>query len=1214
MCLRAGYTEHAVRLLQEILRADPERVDALIELGGAWMRLDRPEDAIKVLERVLGLEPDSVEAACRLGDVLVALGEHEGAYAAFGRVLSRKSDAVDALVGMASIDVARAQWLQAEKQLRHALQLRADHVGGCALLAEVMGRTGRADEAQALQQRTGRLRWAASIRVAGYALDLMRAGLKSKGEEKDTGVLADYVPRLDVPPPRHVPARVICFFLPQFHAIPENDAWWGNGFTEWSNVRPARPQFVGHYQPHMPDALGYYDLHDADVLCQQVELAKLYGIGGFCFYFYWFGGKRLLEKPITSYLQDRSLDLPFCLCWANENWSRRWDGRDSEILIAQSHSEADDFAFIEHVARYMRDARYIRISGRPLLLIYRPGLLPDARQTAQRWRRWCRDNGIGEIYLVYSQSFDRCNPADFGCDAAVEFPPNNTAPPRYAGPIKPLADDLQMNLFDWTELVRRSERYEDPGYMTFRGVCPSWDNTARRGSRGTAFLGSNPQGYQRWLRNAIEDTSRRVEDPQERLVFVNAWNEWAEGAHLEPDARYGYAWLQATRNALCDKDVWPDSRRRIVLVSHDAHPHGAQYLALNLARTLRQSLGFAVDLVCLGDGALKSEFARWTTVHDLAGKDPRGAEATQLARTLYAAGHRAALVNTTVSGHFLDTLSTQGLRCVALVHELGGVLEQYALHEQATVIARKAAAVVFPARQVAESFEAFAARPCTCAAIRPQGLYKRALRHTARQELRAQLRTQLGLPERAQIVLGIGYADRRKGVDLFVEAGLELAAARQDVYWVWVGHWDASMQRHVDTMLDAQPHWRERFVFPGIQRDTDVFYGGADLFVLSSREDPFPSVVLEALADGLPVVGFAGAGGCDDLLSRGCGVLVDTMQGAALARAVDELLVDAAQRQALGQRGAEIVARDFSFRHYVYDLLDLAGVGLRRVSVIVPNFNYGRYLEGRLKDIFEQSYPVFEVIFLDDCSSDDSVDIARRLLQASGIDHRILINAQNSGSVFRQWANGVSLARGTHVWIAEADDRSEAEFLDGVLHGFVSGGVVLSYCESKQIDEQGRTIALNYHAYVEDVDSAHWHSDYVAEGLREIDECLSIKNTIPNVSATLFDAATLRAVLQEHLEGIAALRVAGDWLTYVLVLEQGRIAFSSQALNRHRRHARGQTISSINKGQVAEIRRVQQFIADRRALPESMRARARDYVEKLSVEYRLGAGQSAARG
>lgn len=357
------------------------------------------------------------------------------------------------------------------------------------------------------------------------------------------------VRRLRTDVPAQQPARLLAFYLPQYHAIPENNEWWGEGFTEWTNVKPAQPHYRGHYQPHIPGELGYYNLEDIETQRRQIELAKLYGIAGFCFYFYWFGGKRLLEKPIENYLQNRDLDLPFCLCWANENWSRRWDGLDDQILIGQKHSADDDLAFIAHVAEYLRDERYIRIDGKPLLLVYRPGELPDAKATAARWRTWCRENGVGEIYLAYTQSFDKAHPARYGFDAAVEFPPNGTVPDDVTDSVLPLQDNFLGKVYDWRTYLKRSAKLTTPKYTLFRGVCPSWDNTARRKERGTSFINSSPRGYQEWLFNAIKDTVRRFPKEDQRLVFINAWNEWAEGAHLEPDQRYGYGYLEASRMA-----------------------------------------------------------------------------------------------------------------------------------------------------------------------------------------------------------------------------------------------------------------------------------------------------------------------------------------------------------------------------------------------------------------------------------------------------------------------------------------------------------------------------------------------------------------------------------------------------------------------------------------------------------------------------------------
>jgi GT2 family glycosyltransferase/SAM-dependent methyltransferase len=365
---------------------------------------------------------------------------------------------------------------------------------------------------------------------------------------------------------RMTAVRTIAFYLPQFHPIPENDLWWGRGFTEWTNVSKARPNFVGHYQPRVPSDLGYYDLRLPEVMRQQAELARRYGVGGFCFYYYWFAGKRLLETPIEQFLADETNTMPFCLCWANENWTRRWDGQEKEVLMAQHHSPEDDEAAVRDLMRYFAKGSYIRIDGRPLLLIYRANLFPDFAATAARWRKICREAGIGEIYLAHVESFELTmsgvKPDRFGCDAAIEFPPHGMAE-TYAPKTPLLNPDFIGMAADYRDLATRFATRPLPDYKRFLGVMPSWDNTARRQNHSYVFEESTPGAFQAWLEVAIANT-RQQYCGDERIVFINAWNEWAEGAHLEPDRRFGHAFLEAVKNA----------QESTALLRHDAYSLG----------------------------------------------------------------------------------------------------------------------------------------------------------------------------------------------------------------------------------------------------------------------------------------------------------------------------------------------------------------------------------------------------------------------------------------------------------------------------------------------------------------------------------------------------------------------------------------------------------------------------------------------------------------
>ncbi len=340
--------------------------------------------------------------------------------------------------------------------------------------------------------------------------------------------------------------RLIAFYLTQFHPIPENDGWWGKGFTEWTNVTKSSPLFEGHFQPHLPGDFGFYDLRVRETRRDQITVAKQYGIDGFCYYYYWFSGTRILNLPFDDMLADPESDMPFCLCWANENWTRRWDAADHEVLIAQKYLPEDDINFIKALVPIFEDKRYIRVDGKPYLIVYRPQHIPDALHTVRVWREHCRSIGLGEIHLCAALTHGNDDYAKFGFDSGVEFPPHNLRSPNINHEIN-FYDAFQGNVMQYAKIA---QSYLDCAYDTsrvFKTVFPSWDNTARVGARALVVLNGSPENYEYWLSSTIDQVQRS--DHTDQLVFINAWNEWAEGCHLEPDRWFGHAFLQATLNA-----------------------------------------------------------------------------------------------------------------------------------------------------------------------------------------------------------------------------------------------------------------------------------------------------------------------------------------------------------------------------------------------------------------------------------------------------------------------------------------------------------------------------------------------------------------------------------------------------------------------------------------------------------------------------------------
>lgn len=355
--------------------------------------------------------------------------------------------------------------------------------------------------------------------------------------------------------------RVIAFYLPQYHPFPENDSWWGKGFTEWRNVAKAKPLFRGHYQPHLPADLGFYDLRLSEVRQQQAEMAKAYGIDGFCYYHYWFNGHQLMERPLEEVLSLGEPDLPFMLCWANENWTRAWDGGERDILIEQHYSEEDDRQHIQYLLNHVfSDPRYIRVGHKPCFCIYRSTLFPDMKRTIAIWREEAALQGV-ELYLCRVESLAASGEAYLadGFDAAVEFQPFTPQLDRFnksKNPLLKFANNLNRHLFNRRKMGKTSyDKYVDyvcglpvADYKIYPCVTPMWDNTARRNEKMFLFDNSTPEKYGQWLSSVMKKFVPF--SPQENFVFINAWNEWAEGNHLEPDAKWGFRYLEETKKAV----------------------------------------------------------------------------------------------------------------------------------------------------------------------------------------------------------------------------------------------------------------------------------------------------------------------------------------------------------------------------------------------------------------------------------------------------------------------------------------------------------------------------------------------------------------------------------------------------------------------------------------------------------------------------------------
>ena len=945
--------------------------------------------------------------------------------------------------------------------------------------------------------------------------------------------------------------RAIAIYLPQFHEIEENSRWWGEGFTEWTNVRSAESYYQGHYQPRIPHAdIGYYDLNDESVLERQTQMASDHGVEGFCFYYYWFQGKRLLEMPTDRLLATGKPDFPFCFCWANESWTRTWDGGDQEVLMSQDYSEENNEKIIRDLIPAFKDKRYIRVNGRPLFIVYRPTGIPNFTKVAKLWRKICREEGIGEIYLCGKRSFSHLENSELGLDASIQFPPllTRSEDVRRAKDLQ-CREGFRGHIHDYRELAALNAFPDEKEGKFFSGICPSWDNTARRNERATSWINSNPENYYLWLKSIVERTREKF-DPEERFIFINAWNEWAEGCHLEPDEKYGYAWLNATREALCTNSVSTNGKKfKVLVVGHDAHLAGAQTLLLSLLKEWNGKKKFEVKVILRDGGVLRECYEKQVDVKVITNSKNSEAE-EDLYSNILKWSPDIIFSSTVTNGQLLAQLRQEGFHqpIITYTHELQNSIERWApgkIMEKTLLntdfflagspeVAKNLISTHDVKRNKVEVVNGFIDSW--------DGSQKPSLEQIQLSK------NKLGIKNNDLVVFGCGTTDWRKGTDLFLEIAKVCIGQRENLKFVWIGG-DAEKYNEIaiSSGLDKNAIFLENT--PQSRR----YYYCGDIFLLSSREDPFPLVALEAADAGLPIVCFEGAGGMPSFVGEDAGVTVPYEKIRLAAEAILELASNHDKVKLLGEQARKkvrerhttpIAAKKIANR--IIDLLKTSNVTNDNeplVSVIVPNYNHSKYLPDRLESIANQKYKNIEIILLDDASTDGSDNILEEFA-AKDPRSRFIKNDVNSGSTFKQWKKGITEANGKYIWIAESDDFADEKLLQTLVSLLeFDQQITVATCQLRMMDAEGN-IGGTPDEWLCELDSERWQYSYINNGYDEILEFLSKKNTILNASGVVF-----RKIPKVETLVNDRMRLCADWLFWVRMLSKGKIAYTPQVLN-----------------------------------------------------------------
>jgi glycosyltransferase involved in cell wall biosynthesis len=962
--------------------------------------------------------------------------------------------------------------------------------------------------------------------------------------------------------PEWLSHKVIAWYLPQFHPTEINDELWGEGFTEWTNVQAAVPLFSGHNQPRapLPTPLGNYVLDSQETYDRQVQLARSGGIFGFSFYLYEFGHTRLLNEPLERLLTEDQTGFPFCFTWANEDWTRAWDGL-SDPIVSMSYSEQSINQMLEHYREHFLLNNYIKIDGKPLFLVYRWSSIPVDLDVRAIFQRKAEEFGFTDFFLVSALTFDE-TPSSGPADAWVQFPPHQVGWTAKVLVSAPLGTSLKV--VDYNEMVDFSKTQLSSSHRVWPGITLDWDNTSRRGAAGTIVRGFTESALHQWL----EDAVRRVSDDEtlrfdEEFIFVNAWNEWAEGTYLEPDVLRGYSALQVLRS------TQPRSGRSpVLIVVHDAMGGGSQLIALHFGKRVARFGHDPIFLTLDGSGLLLAEMRKLgrVVVGSLLEQ-----EQDSISRDLFQRGVHHAFVFSLAAATVTSSLVSSGINVTQMVNEFPGEIEKRKLSLEAHRALLKPSSLVFPTEVSATKWrEALEQNILGPHAILPQGMYQGKREGTLE-------KLNLGSPRNRSSVdiptiLGVGYGDYRKGFDRFLEACSKLEGILP-IRAVWVGSVDSQLMKDTLGRLKLTDSMVRRW-FTDVRFDLDwgniaQQYLGADLLFVSSREDPFPSVVLEATSFGIPSAVVRGCTGSEDFLSSfSPKCVLDPQED--LADQLHMLLQDIDLRGKFADTGPSRIVSDYNYTRFARRLLAIGGVRTSGVSVVIPTYNSAEFLEERLRSIEQQTVIPDEVVIVDDGSDDETISIANRFRAESQLEIHIHQSDGIRRGVFGNWLRGVGLASGELVWVAEADDSSDSAFLEQMLMIQKETGAIQVVCDSVPIDRSSAVAGPSYFRsgyLLEGSSVPHVRVEpLIIQGAQGIRQRLLPINPILNVSACLFSRPQLFALLTQLEPSLAEFGSAADWVIYGHLAREGKIAVTKQCLNYHRRHSASVVSQEVQRG------------------------------------------------